>query len=284
MTSFKPYVLSRSEIESYYLNTKPLQGYVSGSWHWARKHYRVETLKGRWIKLNRFENRINPRELWEWCRKIKPRHVCFSVLDWLFPEVVGKKYKASYAVPIGGEYAVDVDAYAGKSHIHEWRNQICLSCLELARAMSIQLCEHIEEYYSKLAVVFSGKRGFHIHILDFQLRDWTYYDERNPVKSHDVARFKFSRVLASDSLAMDRYHFIVATDPMRVMTVPWSLNAETGLICTMIGGRKDLEATSVGTLIDRSKATCYIHPAKTVYASSLLRIRQFHSYPEPYGR
>jgi len=37
--------------------------------------------------------------------------------------------------------------------------------------------------YSKIAVVFSGRRSFHIHVLDFNIRDWTSYNERKPIKS-----------------------------------------------------------------------------------------------------
>jgi len=32
-------------------------------------------------------------------------------LNWLFPERVGKKYKAKYCVPLNGEYVVDIDSY-----------------------------------------------------------------------------------------------------------------------------------------------------------------------------
>jgi len=53
-------------------------------------------------------------ELRDLCVKLAPLHVYFSVLDWLFPERVGKKYMAKYAVPVGGEYVVDVDSYVFK--------------------------------------------------------------------------------------------------------------------------------------------------------------------------
>ena len=38
-------------------------------------------------------------------------HVYFSVLNWLFPERVGKKYRARYDVPLKSEYVIDVGAY-----------------------------------------------------------------------------------------------------------------------------------------------------------------------------
>jgi len=62
----------------------------------------------------------------------------------------------------------------------------------------------------------------------------------------------------------DRAHFILSVDSMRVVSVPNSLNAETGLIWLYIGGRKDLENKSVRNLIHCS------NPALTLYG-----------YPEP---
>lgn len=43
--------------------------------------------------------------------KYVPRHAFRSVIEYLFPERVGRKYKAKYAVPIGGEFVVDVDSF-----------------------------------------------------------------------------------------------------------------------------------------------------------------------------
>ena len=61
----------------------------------------IETLNHKFVKLNTFENRVNPHELRHHCVKYAPIHVYFSVLNWLFPERVGKKYKCRYAVPMG---------------------------------------------------------------------------------------------------------------------------------------------------------------------------------------
>ncbi|MGD0978213.1 MAG: hypothetical protein ABR962_03630 [Candidatus Bathyarchaeia archaeon] len=43
--------------------------------------------------------------------------------------------------------------------------------------------------------------------------------------------------------ARDRAHFTVSVDPMRVVTVPNTVNGKTGLICTFIGSPRDLERT-----------------------------------------
>ncbi|MBO3754579.1 MAG: hypothetical protein FGF53_06880 [Candidatus Brockarchaeota archaeon] len=34
------------------------------------------------------------------------------------------------------------------------------------------------------------------HVLDFNIKDWTYYNEHDPVKSHKVARFRYTLHLA----------------------------------------------------------------------------------------
>ena len=59
-------------------------------------------------------------------------HVYFSVLNWLFPERVGKKYKARYCVPLNGEYVIDVDAYLVLfKHKHRVEDHwfVCEECL-----------------------------------------------------------------------------------------------------------------------------------------------------------
>lgn len=84
----------------------PLQ---KSPWRFSRKHFRIQLLNGVFVKLNRFENRINLCELRRYLFKYAPRHAFMSVTEYLFPERVGRKYKAKYAVPIGGEFVVDVE-------------------------------------------------------------------------------------------------------------------------------------------------------------------------------
>ena len=105
--AYRSIVLSGKKIESYYLD-RPLT--IPGLWKLERKHFRVALPDGRFVKLNKFENRLSAKDLKFYCWKLKPMHVYFSVLNWLFPERVGKKYKARYCVPLNGEYVVDVDS------------------------------------------------------------------------------------------------------------------------------------------------------------------------------
>lgn len=237
-------------------------------WNLSRKHVRVQTSDGRFVKLNKFENRVNAKELRGHCVRLSPVHVYMSVLDWLFPERVGKKYKGNYAVPFGnGEFVVDIDSYL----THRWHNhnysrvwKVCKQCLEVSKEMTMQACRELEWYYSDVHVVFSGRNGFHIHVLDFDITDWTKINYRDLVKTHEVARFRFSKVISLQTYCFDRAHFILSVDPMRIITVPNTLNAETGLVCSYIGGSKDLELQTVENIVVNSQ------PVKELYG-----------YPEP---
>jgi hypothetical protein len=65
-----------------------------------------------------------------------------SVMDWLFPERVGLKRKARYAVPLGGEFVVDVDSYFRSRphrHIREPVWNVCLGCLEISKDLALTL-------------------------------------------------------------------------------------------------------------------------------------------------
>jgi len=257
-------LLSQSEIQKFYLDV-PLS--LPRFWKPERKHFRVMLSDGKFVKLNHFENRLNAKDLKFYCWKLKPLHVYFSILNWLFPERVGKKYKARYCGPLNGEYVVDVDSYViFWKHEHKLNEQwrICPECLNMSKRLTLQVCEAIEKYYAKVAVVFSGRLGFHIHVLDFDYHDWAGYREDDPVWCHSAARFKFTKLLQKQTHVFDRAHFTVSVDPMRIVTVPNTLNGTTGLVCRYLGNRKDLERLAISELLERAKEFC-----------------KFHSYPEP---
>ena len=146
--------------------------------------------------------------------------------------------------------------------------------------------------YSKFEVVFSGKRGFHLHVLDFDLRDWTGFNEANPVKSHEVARLIYTRYLKQVCGGFDDDHFKVSVDPMRVVTFPESINGETGLLCKSLGGKNDFEAMNVSSMLVESRwAKIYNYPIKwrnlglDDFIHNYQRLEEpLHSHPEPKRR
>jgi len=243
-------------------------------WNLSRKHFRVMLCDGKFVKLNKFENRLNVHDLKFYCWKLKPMHVYFSVLNWLFPERVGKKYKARYNVPLNGEFVIDVDSYLVLfKHKHKVDDHwyVCNECLDMSKRMTLQLCEIIQKYYSKIAVVFSGCAGFHVHVLDFDYHDWVRYREKDPIWCHSASRFKFTKLLQKQTHVFDRKHFTVSVDPMRVVTVPNTINGKTGLVCSFIGGEKDLERLTIPELLERSKEFARFHCYPEVLESPLTK-------------
>jgi DNA primase catalytic subunit len=241
-------------------------------WNLSRKHFRIETINGRFIKLNKFENRLNEKDLKYYCYKLKATHVYFSVLNWLFPERVGKKYKARYCIPLNGEYVVDVDSYLMLFHHQhklsvEW--DVCELCLNMSKKLTLQLSEALKKYYSKFAVVFSGRAGFHVHVLDFDYRDWVSYREKDPIWCHHASRFNLTKLLQKQTHVFNHAHFNVSVDPMRVVTVPNTVNAQSGLICSYLGDLKTFEKLTITQILDKSKNFSKFH-----------RYPRLRSYPE----
>ena len=240
-----------------------------------RKQFKIRTLEGRFIKLNRLRNRLNFRSLLGFCVRYTPLNLYMSALNWLMPERVGRKCKANGAFPVGGEYVVDID---NPSLMRSWGGVkgFSVSGLQLTHDMTLAIVDKIRENYSDIRIVFSGRRGFHVHVLDFNVRDWTEYNEEDPIKSHEVARFLYTRYLKTALGEMSKYHFILSSDPMRVMTVPGSLNSRTGKICFLVGDPYDFEKLTLEKVITKSDSRKYLYNNGFQSASSFL-----HAHPEP---
>ena len=116
------------------------------------------------------------------------------------------------------------------------------------------MLEEVERNYSDIRVVFSGRQGFHIHVFDFEIEDWTHRRLDNMIKSHEVARFKYTKYLAElVPSAFDESHFKLSVDPMRVMSVPESLNGLTGVSCCYLGDNMDFRRLSVDEVLRKAR-------------------------------
>jgi hypothetical protein len=177
------------------------------------------------------------------------------------PQHVGTKTQSKRAYPVGGEYVLDVDSYIRYApHGHRTEPEgFCYGCLGNVKELTERACDVLAENYSDIRVVFSGQRGFHVHVLDFELRDWTRYDEKNPLRSHEVARFVYTKHLQKRIPDLfDEPHFKLSCDTMRVMSVPDSLNGRSGLTCSYLGGPSDFSMLSVEEIIRKARGKFHI--------------------------
>jgi len=96
-------------------------------------------------------------------------------------------------------------------------------------------------------------RGSCARVLDFDVRDWTFYCEDDPLKSHEVARFKYTKHVGEVVKGgFDRSHFILSSDVLRIITVPDSLNGETGLICTLLESPFDFRELTIPEIMKKA--------------------------------
>ena len=133
--------------------------------------------------------------------------------------------------------------------------------------MTLELADKILEDYSDVQIVFSGRRGFHIWVMDFDYKRYVKPNPKDPLKVQAAARFKYARSLVDH--AWDRPHFILSCDPLRVMAIPNTLNLETGLVCLHVGRPWILEHLDMRRLVEKasplSKALADPYPASMIY-------------------
>ena len=242
-----------------------------GPWHFNRKHIRLQSLSNHWIKLNSSrEDRVGSRELKEYLVKYAPKKAYMSVMDYLRPQLVGPRRNFKNALPVQGAFVADIDSYMvsiGHDHYLDPTWVVCVGCLQKSKAMTLRLCDRILEDYSNIQIVFSGKRGFHVWVMDFDYKRYVRPNPRDPFKTQASARYKYARTLTEHP--WDRAHFILSCDPLRVMTVPNSLNLETGLVCLRVGSPWVLENLDMRRLVEKasplSKALAEPYPASMIY-------------------
>jgi hypothetical protein len=120
-----------------------------------------------------------------------------------------------------------------------------------------------------MQTVFSGRRGYHIHVVNFDYRDWAKPNTNYPMRAMSNARYKYAlKVLHHD---WEHHYFIVSVDPIRLGTIPNTLNYETELICLHLGNPYDLASLEMHSLLKQAD------PAKYVWRT----LFQPCSYPEP---
>jgi hypothetical protein len=243
-------MLTPEQIGRFYLTWKEPESLKSWSSIW-RKQFKMRTCEGEFLKLNRIRSRLCFTKLRDLSIQYAPRNLYMSALNWLMPERVACKKASSVAYPVGGEYVVDIDSYMNHHpHDHRLVDGVCEGCLRDSRDLTAMFLDRIEENYRDIRVVFSGKSGFHIHVLDFDVRDWTYYSEAHPLKSYEVARVTYTSYLQEQVGGFDHHHFVLSSDTQRVITVPESLNGETGLICSYLGNLKEFQDTKISDVLE----------------------------------
>lgn len=143
-------------------------------------------------------------------------------------------YDAEQSV-IGQELAFDLDpenltcpihgSLADKMNRHQGL-AFCELELNMVKEETGKLCEELDERFSRLSVVYSG-RGFHIHVFDKETFTWTRSQRKT-----------LTRELKKKGFLIDEW---VTTGGMRLIRLPYSLHGMVSRIVVPIDA-DDLEA------------------------------------------
>jgi hypothetical protein len=87
------------------------------------------------------------------------------------------------------------------------------------------------------------------------------------MKAQAAARYLYARSLHGHP--RDRSHFILSCDPLRVMSIPNTLNLDTGLVCLHVGRSWVLEHLDMRKLVEKASPLRHIYsepfPASKLY-------------------
>jgi DNA primase small subunit len=234
--------ITRTElIRDYYLHTSTL-------WLPPRAGFRQfrfflsEDLSGE--RVIKIKDRLNNlQKLRSWLVRFAPDHVYYSTSTWLDSQNMGPKelkkrpgYDFAYNVFLSQELYFDVDVAGDLEEAKNWTRKL-KKCLE-------------DDYgFRKILMIYSGNKGFHLHIYDFELSKFELAVSEHPaVREQQTQEVKVKIVndMMSKGLVFDAD---VTVDTRRIIRLPGSVNAKTLNICEIVD---DLETFQPQRLADAS--------------------------------
>jgi hypothetical protein len=199
------------------------------------RQIRVETPSG-FIKIRDRITSLNKLRRTILNFKEPPLRVYMSQLEWLTPDEIGAKDLRD--ICLGTDFLVfDVDGTNLHSQHFIYKNGLCRECIQQTKEETIHLAEYLETKfgYSNFFVVFSGRKGFHLYVLDYgRIRT----DQKFVEYKEQERRRKIVERIKKAGISIDENTTI---DTRRVIGIPSTLHSFTGLPLYAIGDIKKLE-------------------------------------------
>ena len=230
-------------------------------WHF----YRFQKFDGTWYQLKDNVRSSNQLKKILLKRKWAPRHVYYSVLQWLHPQKVRSKKERKYC--LGGPLVFDLDILA----------EISGNSLEKSKADLVKFVNFLEyEFdFACFSVVFSGRRGFHVYVFDFNPSKFSNLsNDHYREQIEKDARKKIVEIVRAKGYDID---VNVSSDTRRIIRLPSTLHGETALKCTSIGSNtRDIERFEI--------RSCIAFPTiEDVHVRFLKRVSRFCFIDEYFG-
>ncbi|HUT80652.1 MAG TPA: DNA primase small subunit domain-containing protein [Candidatus Bathyarchaeia archaeon] len=188
------------------------------------------------IRVLKIQDRINSIDkLRKLLVRYTPADVYYTTSCWLDPQNLGprsfkKKQKPGYEVAsncyLYSELYFDIDAPGN---------------FDLAKREAKKLVEFLHEkcHFKNIKVVFSGEKGFHIYVYDFNVRDYVQEVYENPRmregQAQDVKLEFVKRILHEENILIDAP---ITLDTRRIIRLPFSIHSGSKKRCQFVNLEK----------------------------------------------
>jgi len=227
--------------------------------------YRFQKFDGTWYQLkdnvrsSKHLKKILLKRTWA------PKHVYYSVLRWLHPQKVGTMKERKYC--LGGPLVFDLDILT----------ELSCNSLEKSKDDLVKFVNFLEYElgFADFSFVFSGRRGFHVYVFDFDPNKFSnLLNDQYREQIEIDARKKIAEIVRAKRYDVD---VNVSSDTRRIIRLPSTLHGETALKCTFIGSNtSDLERFEI--------RSCIAFPAiEDVSVRFLRRVSRFCFIDEYFG-
>ena len=161
--------------------------------------------------------------------RFAPRHVYYSTGKWLDSQNLGPRelrpgspgYQFAYNVFLSQELYFDVDVPGDLDEAKKW---------------TMKLGEALEKEYGfgEIVQVYSGNKGFHLYVYDFELGDWVKEVSPHPsvreLQTQEV-KVKIVNHLMEMGLVFDAD---ITVDTRRIIRLPGTVHGKTFNICQLV--------------------------------------------------
>ena len=211
-------------------------------WH----QFRFMRFNGRWVKIPRPRSRIrSKRQLVRIIRSLTPKHAFYTVLKFIDPSAVGPPDITVQC--LGGDLVFDLDVPIEPYNIDpEEYQDVAMRALRLTDVLR-------ELGYREIFYVFSGLKGFHVHVRDFDPYEFLGKDRTQTLRLEveAEARERIANLIRSHGIEIDTE---VTKDVKRIVRLPNTLHGKSALM-TLLLQRHEIEKILSDPLFIKERAS-----------------------------
>jgi len=183
------------------------------------------------LVFHKLEDRVrDPARLLGELARRRPHHVYFTTSTWLDPQRLGPRDFARAKRP-GYPVAHNVFLDQGLYFDIDVEGDLATAAHHLVVLRDLLASRW---GFQRFTAVYSGSKGFHLHVVDFRIRDFVDEvpaDPRAREDLHPVVKARFTQAALEEGIAVDAG---VTLDPRRILRLPGSVHGKTLNLCEAV--------------------------------------------------